>query len=109
MSIIPKLVALGLVAALSSPIPHHQTDYSTPGPDSHRINQLWVVTFVNKAGEEDVVQARLANGDLSPLIAADQAGLEDMMPVALVLAKASNAKIHLIKLTNRVDVQDIVP
>jgi hypothetical protein len=100
---------LGLAAALSSPIPHPQIDYSTTGPDSQRINQLWVVTFVNEAGEEDVVEARLANGDLAPLIAADQVRLESMMPVALVLAKARNAKMHLIKLTNRVDVQDIVP
>jgi hypothetical protein len=109
MTIIPKLAMLGLAAALSSPIPQHQIDYSTPGPDSQRINRLWIVTFVNEAGEEDVVEARLANGDLAPLIAADQARLESMMPVALALAKARNAKMHLIKLTNRVDVQDILP
>jgi hypothetical protein len=109
MSIIPKLVMLGLAAALSSPIPQHQIDFSMPGPDSQRINQLWLVTFINQAGEEVVVQAKLTSGDYAPLIAADPARLEGMMPAARDLAKARNIKMRLIKLTNRVDIEDIVP
>jgi hypothetical protein len=109
VSIIPKLVLLGLAAALSSPVPQHQIDFSTPGPDSQRINQLWLVTFINQAGEEVVVQAKLTSGDYAPLIAADPARLESMMPAARDLAKARNIKMRLIKLTNRVDIEDIVP
>jgi hypothetical protein len=109
MSIIPKLVLLGLAAALSSPVPQQQIDFSTPGPDSQRINQLWLVTFINQAGEEVVVQAKLTSGDYAPLIAADPARLESMMPAARDLAKARNIKMRLIKLTNRVDIEDIVP
>jgi hypothetical protein len=109
MSIIPKIVALGLAAALSSPVPQHQIDFSMPGPDGQRINQLWLVTYLNETGEEVVAQAKLANGSYAPFIAADQARLESMMPAARGLAKANNIKMRLIKLTNRVDIEDIVP
>ena len=109
MSIIPKLVALGLAAAVGAPIPQHRIDFSTPGLDGQRINQLWLVTYINEAGEEVVAQAKLANGSYAPLIAADQARLESMMPAARGLAKANNIKMRLIKLTNRVDIEAIVP
>jgi hypothetical protein len=109
MSIVPKLVALGLAAALGSPIRQHQIDYSTGTPDSRRIGQLWLVTYINEAGEEDVVGAKLANGDKTPLIAADLARLESMMPAARDLAKTNHIKLRLIKFTNRVDVEEIAP
>jgi hypothetical protein len=109
MSIIPKLVALGLAAALSSPVPPHRLDFSTPGSESQRINQLWLVTYISKTGEEVVVQAKLTNGSYTPLIAADPVRLENMMPAAHDLAKTRNIKMRLIKLTNRVDIEDIVP
>jgi hypothetical protein len=109
MSIISKLVTLGLAAALSSPIQQHQIDYSTGTPDSQRINQLWLVTYLNEAGLEVVAQAKLTNGDYAPLIAADLARLESMMPAARDLAKTRNIKMRLIKLTNRVDIENILP
>jgi len=49
----------------------HQIDFSTLGPDNQRINGLWLVTYVNEAGEEVVVQAILTNDTYAPLIAAD--------------------------------------
>jgi hypothetical protein len=82
MSIIPKLVALGLAAALSSPVPQHHIDYSTGPPDSGRINQLWLVTYVNEKGLEVVAQAKLQSGDYAPLIAADFERLASMLPAA---------------------------
>jgi hypothetical protein len=109
MSIIPKLVALGLAATLSSPIPQHRIDFSTPGPGIQRLNQLWLVTYITETGEEVVAQAKLTNGRYVPLIAADQARMESMMPAARGLAKVNNIKMRLIKLTNRVDIEDIVP
>jgi hypothetical protein len=109
MSIIPKLVTLGLAAALSSPIRQHQIDDSSL--DSQRINQLWLVTYLNEAGLEVVAQAKLANGDKMLLIAADAdlARLESMIPAARDLAKTNHIKLRLIKFTNRVDIEDIVP
>jgi hypothetical protein len=108
MSIIPKLAVLGLTASLSSTAPQHQVDYTTRG-DSQRINQLWLITYVDETGEEVVVQAKLINGTNAPLIAADPVRLENMLPVARGLATSRNIKLRLIKLTNRVDIEDIVP
>jgi hypothetical protein len=55
LSIIPKLVALGLAATLSSPIQQRQIGYSTGDPDTQRITQLWLVTYLNETGLEVVV------------------------------------------------------
>ena len=109
MSIILKLVALGLAASLNSPDPPHQIDFSTGTSESQRINQLWLVTYINETGDEVVAQAKLANGTYAPFIAADQARLESMMPAARGLAKANNIKMRLIKFTNRVDIENMVP
>jgi hypothetical protein len=110
MSIIPKLVMLGLATSLSSSIHQHQIYFKMPSPDSiERINQLWLVTFIDAAGKEVVAQAKLASGDYAPLIAADPARLDSMMPAARDLAKSRNIKMRLIKLTNRLDIEDIAP
>ena len=107
---IPKLVMLGLTAALSASIYQQQIDFKLPSSDSvQRINQLWLVTFIDGAGEEVVVQAKLTSGDYAPLIAADPARLESMMIAARDLAKTRNIKMRLIKLTNRQDIEDVAP
>jgi hypothetical protein len=49
---ITKLLALSLATALSSTNPQRQIDFSMPGLDTQRINQLWVVTYVNEKGLE---------------------------------------------------------
>ena len=109
MSIISKLVTLGRATALSSTGPPRQIDFSMPGPDGQRINQLWLVTYVNEKGLEVVAQAKLQSGDYAPLIAADFERLASMLPAARDLAKANVTKLRLIKFTNRVDIEDIVP
>jgi hypothetical protein len=70
MSIIPNLVTLGLAAALSSTVPQHQIDFRMPGPDSQHLNQIWLVTWIDEAGLEVVVQAKQTDGSYTPLIAA---------------------------------------
>jgi hypothetical protein len=109
MSIIPKLVVLVLAATLGSPIQQRQIAYSAGDPDSNRINQLWLVTYLDETGLEVVAQAKLTTGDYAPLIAADFARLENMVPTARELAKTNHVKLRLIKFTNRVDIQDIAP
>jgi hypothetical protein len=109
MSIIPKLVALGLAATLSSPIQQRQIYYGTGAPDNQRIIQLWLVTYVSEKGFEVVAQVRLQSGDYAPLIAADLERLASMLPAARDLATTRNIKMRLIKLTNRVDIEEIVP
>src|SRR5258708_35999093 len=108
MSIFPHLAVLGLVAALSSPMRHHQIDFKMGSPDGiQRINQLWFVTYVNEAGQEIVAQAKAATGEYVPLIAADPGRLEGIMAAAPRLAKAINLKMRLLMLTNRLAVEAI--
>jgi hypothetical protein len=109
MSITTKFMVLSLAAALSSPVHQHQIDYTTTTLDRYRINQLWLVTYINEAGLEVVAQAKLTNGDKTPLIAADQARMESMMPAARELTKSNKITMHLIKFTGRVDIEDIAP
>jgi hypothetical protein len=109
MNIIPKLVALGLAATLGSPISQRQIGYSTGDPDTQRINQVWIVTYINENGLEVVARARLKSGDYAPLIAADFERMASMLPAAHDLAKANMTKLRLIKFTNRVDIEDIAP
>ena len=109
MSIISKLVTLGLATALSSTGPPRQIDFSMPGPDGQRINQLWLVTYVNAKGLEVVAQAKLQSGEYAPLIAADFERLASMLPAARDLATTRNIKMRLIKLSNRVDIEEFLP
>ena len=104
MSIIPKLVAWGLAASLSSPI-----DFKMPSDNIQRINQLWLVTFINEAGEEIVVQSKMTDGSYAPLIAADPVRLNTMLPAAHDIAKTRNIILRLIKLTSRLDIEVITP
>jgi hypothetical protein len=109
MSIISKLVTLGLATALRSTGPPRQIDFSMPGPDGQRINQLWLVTYVNEKGLEVVAQAKLQSGEYAPLIAADFERLASMLPAARDLATTRNIKMRLIKLSNRVDIEEFLP
>jgi hypothetical protein len=109
MGIIPNLMTLGLAAALSSTVPQQQIDFSMPGPDGQRLNQIWLVTWIDEAGLEVVVQVKQTDGSYTPLIAADASRLESAMAAAHDLATTRNIKLHLVKFTNRVDLEDIVP
>jgi hypothetical protein len=108
MNIFPHLAALGLAAALSSPIDQHQIDFKTTSPDGiQRISQLW--TYINEAGLETVAQAKLVTGEYVPLIAADAERLESVTEAAHDIAKAKNLKMRLTKFINRLEIEDIAP
>jgi hypothetical protein len=110
MSIIQNLAMLSLAAALVSPIQRHEIDFKADSPDGiQRISQLWLVTYINEAGVETVAQVKAATGEDVPLIAADAARLESMMAAARGLAKANKLKMHVIKFTGRLDIEDIAP
>jgi hypothetical protein len=102
-------MALGLAATLSSPIQPGPIAYSAGEVDANQINQLWLVTYRDATGLEIVAQAKLTTGDYAPLIAADLARLESMVPAARELARTKHMKLQLIKLTNRVEIQEIAP
>src|SRR5258708_37717768 len=110
MSMIPYLPMLGLAAALSSPIHQHQNDFEMTSPDGLQlINQLWLVTYINEAGQETVSQAKLATGEYAALIAADTARLETMMPASRGQAKPNKVQMRLLKFATPLDLEEIAP
>jgi hypothetical protein len=109
MSIITNLVTFCLAAALSSTVPQHRIDFSVRGPDGQRLNQIWLVTWIDEAGLEVVVQVKQTDGSFTPLIAADASRLESAVAAAQDLATTHKIKLHLIKFNNRVDLGDILP
>jgi hypothetical protein len=110
MITIPQLAIVAATAFLGSAIPYQRADLNMVSPDGvQRLEQLWLVTYVDDAGREVVAQAKLTTGEYAPLIAADAARLEGMMPAARGLATANNIKMRLIKFTGRLDVEEIRP
>jgi hypothetical protein len=110
MSVISHLAMLGLAVALCSPSSHHQIDFKMTSPDGiQRIDQLWLVTYVDDAGREIVVQVKAVTGEYVPLIAVDSVRLESITAAAYGLAQARNVKMRLIKFTKRLDIEDIAP
>src|ERR1017187_8813860 len=101
VSIIQHLVILGLAASLSAPSHQRQVDLKPDSAAIQRINQLWLVTFIDKAGQEIVAQARTTTGEYMPLIAADAARLETILEAAHGLATANNMTMRLVKFSNR--------
>ena len=97
------IIAFCLAATIAQPA------RNTPAPQQ-LINQLWLVTFINDDGTETVASAPTAqNGQEFPLIAADEARRDAMIAVARYITKSRGIKMHLIKLSERTVVGDILP
>jgi hypothetical protein len=110
MSMISNLSVLTVTVLLSSWSPKHPVDLKVTAPNGvQRIDQLWLVTFVDEAGREIVVQAKLVSGEFVPLIAADAARLDSIMTAGRSIAKATNIRMRLVRFTSRIDVEDISP
>jgi hypothetical protein len=79
-------------------------------PDGlQRLEQLWMITYVDDGGREIVAQAKLTSGAYAPLMAADVARLEDIIQVAREIAKANQVTLQVVKFSNRLIVQEIKP
>lgn len=112
MSILQQMgvAVFSAAALLTSSVSEHRIDLKMPSPDGiQRIDPLWMVTYVDDAGQETVAQAKLTTGEYAPLIAADTARLESMMGAARGIATAMNIKMRLVKFTSRIDVEEIRP
>jgi hypothetical protein len=105
-----RIAAFALAGFLGSSTPPQYVDLKMISPDGvQRIDQLWLVTFINDAGVETVAQAKATTGDYVPLIAADAARLKSILPAARLVAKANSKKLRLITFTRRLDVEEIQP
>jgi hypothetical protein len=79
----------------------------TPPNEIPRIDQIWAVLSVDETGE-GVVAAPIQQGMLTvPLIAADEARLEDIKKLAYQLAKLTGKKMRLVKFSTRTVVEEI--
>jgi hypothetical protein len=79
----------------------------TPPNEMPRIDQIWAVLSVDEGGE-GVVAAPIQQGMLTvPLIAADEARLEDIKKLAVQLAKLTGRKMRLVKFSTRTVVEEI--
>jgi hypothetical protein len=108
MSFMTQLASLGAAAVIASSAPQVRIDLKAPGK-VQRIDEIWMVTYVNEADVEVLVQGQLSTGEFVPMIAADRARMESMVPAARAMAKALNIQMRLIKYTNRVDLLEIRP
>jgi hypothetical protein len=107
---ISQVAIVATTVFFSSAIPYWQADLKMVSPDGiQRLEQLWLVTYVDDAGREVVAQAKLTTGEYAPLLAADVARLESMLPAAREIAKANKIKMRLVKFTSRLDVEEIKP
>jgi hypothetical protein len=80
-----------------------------PGNQLLRIDAIWAFVSVDENGNEGVCAMPLPGlpGPV-PLIAADEARLSSLIPLAEHLAKVANIKIRLIKLSTREVIREIV-
>jgi hypothetical protein len=74
-----------------------------------RIDGVYLFVSVDETGEGVCAAPLMGPGSLVPLIAADEARLKSLIPVARNLAKITSLKIKLIKFTAREEIMDITP
>ena len=76
-----------------------------------RIESIWAIVSVDPVdGNEGVVAAPLQAGMLSvPLIAADKARLDSILPLARAIAGASGTKLKLVRFHAREEIEVIEP
>lgn len=86
------------------------TVFIDPPNTSLRIAQIWAFVSIDDEGNEGVCAAQLMGaGSCVPLIAADEARLESLRPIAAQIAKLTNKTIKLVKFYRREDVETIAP
>lgn len=72
------------------------------------IGSVWAFLSVDQAGNEGVCAAPIGPGGMTlPLIAADQARLASLTPIAEALAAMTGMTIRLVEFTGRVDLREI--
>jgi hypothetical protein len=74
-----------------------------------RIDQVWVFVSVDDDGNEGVCAAPMLGMGVVPLIAADEARLASLLPVAQRIATMSGKTVKLVKLSTREELQVIQP
>ena len=74
-----------------------------------RITKVWVFVAIDGDDEEGVCAFMMPNGMWMPMVAADEARLEDLMAEAQHIANHSGKTIRLVRLDTRSEVKVIEP
>jgi hypothetical protein len=99
------LAAINAKAAAERP---GATAYLDPGNYLGRIEVIWAALSVD-AGGEGVCAAPMGGLGSVPLIAADRARLDSIMPMAKRIADIFGKPVRIAKFTKREDVQILQP
>jgi hypothetical protein len=81
----------------------------TPANEQLRIDEVYLFVSIDETGEGVCAAPLMGPDSLVPLIAADEARLKSLVPVARQLAKMTGGKIKLIKFTAREEIMEITP
>jgi hypothetical protein len=84
------------------------TAYLDPGNYLERIEHVWAFLSVDDGGE-GVCAAPMGGLGMVPLIAADEARLESLKPIAAHIAKMFGKPVRLVKFTTREEVEVFEP
>jgi hypothetical protein len=110
MVISHKLLALGAALLLGSTDVIQRVDIAEPvQPGVQRFETLWLITHINDAGLETIVQARLSSGEIVPLIATDRERLSSIVEAGRAISRDRKIKLRLIKFTERSTIGEITP
>jgi hypothetical protein len=102
-----KLGTLALGMTLAAQLGN--ADVSTQVQPLLRIEKLWMLTYVNDDGVENIAQTRSPSGELLPLMAVDQERLGSIIELGRQVSAAHKIKLTLVELSNRSDVGEIKP
>lgn len=80
-----------------------------PPNEQLRIDEVWLFVSTDETGEGVCAGPLMGPGSLVPLIAADEARLNSLIPVAQQIAKQSGKSIKLIKMSQRTELMTIGP
>jgi hypothetical protein len=75
-----------------------------PGGLGFRIERIWAFITIHDDGDEGVTSFRLPDGTLMPMIAADEARLHQLRPIAERLSR-SGKPIVLVRFDQRVEIE----
>ena len=70
------------------------------------IENVWVFVSRDEEGNEGVIAAPVGD-TLMPFVAADPKRIESLRPMAQHLAKMTKKKIHLVKFSQRTEIEEI--
>jgi len=74
-----------------------------------RIDSMWVFISCDETGEGVCAAPLMGPGSLIPMIAADEARLQSLLPIARAIAAQTNKTIKLVRFTTREEIQTIIP